>query len=96
VFAAHSGRRAWGSCGAPEPPWHGSSHRFGNSLKPTRSRKLPASLCREPIKARHPQLLYESKLYKILQGGGQRCRELTTLRFFPGVWLQPPFISLLI
>lgn len=23
----------------------------------------------EPIKARHPQLLYESKLYKILQGG---------------------------
>lgn len=24
----------------------------------------------EPVKARHPQLLYESKLYKILQGGG--------------------------
>ena len=23
----------------------------------------------ESIKARHPQLLYESKLYKILQGG---------------------------
>ena len=23
----------------------------------------------EPVKARHPQLLYESKLYKILQGG---------------------------
>jgi len=23
----------------------------------------------EPQKARHPQLLYESKLYKILQGG---------------------------
>lgn len=26
----------------------------------------------ESIKARHPQLLYESKLYKILQGGGER------------------------
>jgi hypothetical protein len=25
----------------------------------------------EPVKARHPQLLYESKLYKILQGGGK-------------------------
>jgi len=24
----------------------------------------------ESIKTRHPQLLYESKLYKILQGGG--------------------------
>ncbi len=23
----------------------------------------------EPVKARHPQLLYESKLYKVLQGG---------------------------
>lgn len=23
----------------------------------------------EPVKTRHPQLLYESKLYKILQGG---------------------------
>ena len=23
----------------------------------------------EPMKARHPQLLYESKLYKVLQGG---------------------------
>ena len=28
----------------------------------------------ESIKARHPQLLYESKLYKILQGGGERAR----------------------
>jgi serine/threonine protein kinase len=26
----------------------------------------------ESVKARHPQLLYESKLYKILQGGGMR------------------------
>lgn len=25
----------------------------------------------ESVKARHPQLLYESKLYKILQGGGE-------------------------
>lgn len=25
----------------------------------------------ESVKARHPQLLYESKLYKILQGGGK-------------------------
>jgi hypothetical protein len=26
------------------------------------------------VKARHPQLLYESKLYKILQGGGERMQ----------------------
>mmetsp|Transcript_40123 Transcript_40123/g.119521 ORF Transcript_40123/g.119521 Transcript_40123/m.119521 type:complete len:98 (-) Transcript_40123:1379-1672(-) len=25
----------------------------------------------ESVKTRHPQLLYESKLYKILQGGGE-------------------------
>ena len=24
----------------------------------------------EPIKSKHPQLLYETKLYKLLQGGG--------------------------
>lgn len=33
----------------------------------------------ESVKARHPQLLYESKLYKILQGGGESfciCRQL--------------------
>lgn len=24
----------------------------------------------EPVKTKHPQLLYETKLYKILQGGG--------------------------
>ncbi len=29
----------------------------------------PAAL-QESVKTRHPQLLYESKLYKILQGGG--------------------------
>ena len=28
------------------------------------------SLLQESVKTRHPQLLYESKLYKILQGGG--------------------------
>lgn len=28
-------------------------------------------LLQENVKARHPQLLYESKLYKILQGGGE-------------------------
>ncbi|KAJ9506468.1 hypothetical protein QJQ45_019467 [Haematococcus lacustris] len=28
----------------------------------------------ESVKARHPQLLYESKLYKILQGGGELWR----------------------
>jgi casein kinase 1 len=31
---------------------------------------LAPAAVQEPIKARHPQLLYESKLYKILQGGG--------------------------
>ena len=27
----------------------------------------------ESIKSKHPQLLYESKLYKILQGGSECC-----------------------
>jgi len=27
----------------------------------------------ENVKTKHPQLLYESKLYKILQGGGEAC-----------------------
>lgn len=35
----------------------------------------------ESIKARHPQLLYESKLYKILQGGG----ECYAARRLPGI-----------
>lgn len=30
----------------------------------------------ESVKARHPQLLYESKLYKILQGGGRLEQQL--------------------
>jgi hypothetical protein len=32
----------------------------------------PLLLLQESVKARHPQLLYESKLYKILQGGGEQ------------------------
>lgn len=35
-------------------------------------------LVQENVKARHPQLLYESKLYKILQGGGG-CEARTTV-----------------
>jgi hypothetical protein len=34
----------------------------------------PLSLSQESVKTRHPQLLYESKLYKILQGGGESLR----------------------
>lgn len=44
-------------------------------------RGLNTRTCRPPqesVKTRHAQLLYESKLYKILQGGGEqrgsRCR----------------------
>lgn len=33
----------------------------------------PSPPPQESVKARHPQLLYESKLYKIFQGGGERC-----------------------
>jgi casein kinase 1 len=33
--------------------------------------KLVRKLTQEPTKNRHPQLLYETKLYKILQGGGK-------------------------
>lgn len=32
---------------------------------------LPSACPQETIKTKHPQLLYESKLYKILQGGGE-------------------------
>ncbi len=28
----------------------------------------------ESIKTKHPQLLYESKLYRILQGGSKDCK----------------------
>lgn len=31
--------------------------------------KLTVSSCQENVKTKHPQLLYESKLYRILQGG---------------------------
>jgi casein kinase 1 len=48
-------------------------------------------LLQENVKARHPQLLYESKLYKILQGGGERVQHqqqkpiagLSTCMLFP-------------
>lgn len=36
----------------------------------------PLFLLQENVKARHPQLLYESKLYKILQGGGEHMQQL--------------------
>jgi casein kinase 1 len=29
------------------------------------------SLSQEPVRTKHPQLLYETKLYRILQGGGK-------------------------
>jgi hypothetical protein len=32
---------------------------------------LTVLFLQENIKTKHPQLLYESKLYKILQGGGK-------------------------
>lgn len=28
-------------------------------------------ICQEPVRTKHPQLLYETKLYRILQGGGK-------------------------
>ena len=31
----------------------------------------------ESVKTKHPQLLYESKLYKILQGGGKLQQEFS-------------------
>jgi len=40
-------------------------------LTPPRTSTRPLAHPQESIKARHPQLLYESKLYKILQGGGE-------------------------
>lgn len=32
----------------------------------------------EPIKSKHPQLLYESKIYRVLQGGC-KCKDLNFL-----------------
>ena len=34
-------------------------------------RPPPFSQLQESVKTKHPQLLYESKLYKILQGGSE-------------------------
>ena len=39
---------------------------------------LTCLLFQESIKTKHPQLLYESKLYKILQGGSKACLPLAS------------------
>lgn len=51
-------------------------HPSGKAVLGGRSALIPCSLSLQEVavklesqKARHPQLLYESKLYKILQGG---------------------------
>ena len=35
------------------------------------TRRLIVAFCQEPVRTKHPQLLYETKLYRILQGGGK-------------------------
>ena len=66
------------------PPRRSSPLRFSSALSNQRPSAPPPPLVSDPpppsfelntqqesVKARHPQLLYESKLYKILQGGGE-------------------------
>jgi casein kinase 1 len=43
----------------------------------------------ESIKTKHPQLLYESKLYRILQGGSKESLNLCLL-IFSFFWFIPP------
>ena len=33
--------------------------------------EINSTLAQEPVRTKHPQLLYETKLYRILQGGGK-------------------------
>ena len=42
----------------------------------------------ESVKTKHPQLLYESKLYKILQGGSESLLPPIMLRSYAG-WHMP-------
>ena len=41
-------------------------------------------LMQESVKTKHPQLLYESKLYKILQGGSESSLPQILLRSYAG------------
>jgi len=44
----------------------------------------------EPLKSKHPQLLYESKIYRVLQGG---CEWFCCLLFFVCFYFFRHFIS---
>ena len=61
---------------------------------------LPSFACvhalQENVKARHPQLLYESKLYKILQGGGGCTQAPTTASSVHATWTAYPAPALLL
>ncbi len=45
----------------------------------------------ESIKTKHPQLLYESKLYRILQGGSKESLNLCLL-IFSFFWFHPAYL----
>ena len=45
--------------------------------------KLIGIFWQEPVRTKHPQLLYETKLYRILQGGGKFSRPDFTLALQP-------------
>ena len=63
--------------GGGEPRW-GCGTALQSLLRGPLAELSPMRACptplraQESIKTKHPQLLYESKLYKILQGGGER------------------------
>lgn len=42
----------------------------------------------ESIKTKHPQLLYESKLYKILQGGGKQFVPDAVMTLYASISVQ--------
>jgi serine/threonine protein kinase len=42
----------------------------------------------EPLKTKHPQLLYESKLYRVLQGGCKSAFYYFVQKLFPAFFTQ--------
>ena len=50
------------------------------------TRELTNHFEQEPVRTKHPQLLYETKLYRILQGGG---------RYLSPIFVWPATLNLL-
>ena len=56
---------------------------FGEIYQGTHIHTLePVAIKLEPVKTRHPQLLYESRLYKLLHGTGQTITGIPQVRWY--------------